>query len=213
MTDHNFNLSNINTVEEALQEMDYQLNKMEGLSSLAKRNRFFNMVAIYHKFPELKAWWAYDKDAPQYKDKFIKKSNKKRNYCPVTGDLPKLEIPCASTEWLPEERGLYFIGMIGVNPNGTKYYLVKVGSTENIAKRVRQYGSYNPMVYIGGILQNFEGKMSDAETTCHEYLAERAYAYAQNAREWFYVSEETYFELCNTFADNEMFRAIAKGRD
>lgn len=50
MTDHNFNLNNINTIEEALQEMDYQLYKMEGLSSLAKRNRFFNMVAIYHKF-------------------------------------------------------------------------------------------------------------------------------------------------------------------
>lgn len=213
MTDHNFNLGNVNTIEEALQEMDYQLSKMEGLSSLAKRNRFFNMVAVYHKFPELKAWWTYDKDAPQYKNKFIKKSSKKKTYYSVTGELPKLEIPCASTEWLPEDRGLYFIGMIGVNPNGTKYYLVKVGSTENLAKRIRQYGSYNPMIYIGGILQSLDGKISDAETACHEYLSERAYAYAQNAREWFYVSEETYYELCETFANKEMFTAIAEGRD
>ena len=31
--------------------------------------------------------------------------------------------------------------------------------------------------------------------------------------EWFYVNEETYYELCDIFANKEMFKAIAEGRD
>ena len=213
MADHNFNLNNIHTVEEALKEMDYQQEKMYGLSSLAKRSRYYNMVAIYKKFPELKAWWGHLPDETQYLNKFIKKKQKKKQYYPVNGNLPKLELPCADASCLPEGRGLYFIGMIGINPNETKYYLVKIGSAENIAKRVRQYGTYNPMIYIGGAIENIDGRLSDAETTCHEYLADKAYAYAQNAREWFYVNEETYYELCDIFANKEMFKAIAEGRD
>jgi len=91
--------------------------------------------------------------------------------------------------------------------------LVKVGATDNIAKRVRQYGTYNPMIYIGGTVEDIDGSLSQAETNCHEYLADKAYAYAQNAREWFYVDEKTYYELCKTFANKEMFKAIAEGRD
>ena len=80
MADHNFNLNNIRTVEEALKEMDYQQEKMFGLSTLAKRNRYYNMVAIYKKFPELKAWWGHLPDESQYLYKFIKRKEKKKAY-------------------------------------------------------------------------------------------------------------------------------------
>ena len=122
--------------------------------------------------------------------------------------LPVMTMPCADYSNIPDNySGLYFIGMIGINPDGRKYYLVKVGSSENVKNRLRQYATYNPMLYIGGIV------LGDGEDNAHNYLANRAIALAQNAREWFYVDEATYFELCEIFSDQEMFKAIAEGRD
>lgn len=124
--------------------------------------------------------------------------------------LPVLNMPCAEYETLPICNGVYFLGMIGTNPDGQNYYLVKVGSSGNIRNRVRQYATYNPMIYIGGYcLTNYEG----AEANAHAYLRKKAYAVALHADEWFYVNEETYFELCDTFADMNMFKAIVEGRD
>lgn len=125
-------------------------------------------------------------------------------------DLPVMNMPCADTSKIPYCSGLYFIGMIGTNPDGHSYYLVKVGSADDVQKRLRQYATYNPMIYIGGICPSTR---HTSEETAHEYLAERAIALAQNSTEWFYVTEEMYYELCGTFADQEMFKAIAEGRD
>lgn len=211
-----FNIDNVKTIIEARELMNDKWMDLQITCTTTGQRRTVcgHMTSLYKKFPELSTWWEYDSDAYRYDDMFIPKNNKRNNsYVPITGNLPKLNMPCANTAWLPEDRGLYFIGMIGINPNGTKYYLVKVGSTENISKRIKQYGTYNPMIYIGGIATNVNRVLSEAETTCHEYIANKSYAYAQNAREWFYVDEEVYFELCQTFADKEMFKAIAEGRD
>ena len=124
--------------------------------------------------------------------------------------LPILDMPCAEYNTLPKASGLYFLGMIGTNPDGKKYYLVKVGCSENIRTRVRQYATYNPMIYIGGYCITGYGA---GETNCHRYLRQKAYAVALHTDEWYYVDEETYFELCDTFNDSEMFEAIAEGRD
>ena len=126
------------------------------------------------------------------------------------GTLPVLDMPCAEYDTLPNARGVYFLGMIGTNPNGKSYYLVKIGSSDNIRTRVRQYATYNPMIYIGGYCVTDK---EDAETNCHAYLRDNAYAVAMHADEWFYVEEETYYELCDTFADYQTFTAIAEGRD
>lgn len=124
--------------------------------------------------------------------------------------IPVLDMPCAEYENLPNARGVYFLGMIGTNPDGKSYYLVKVGSSENIRTRVRQYATYNPMIYIGGYCLTNRG---NAENLCHNYLRKNAYAIALHADEWFYVDEETYFDLCDTFGDMNMFKAIAEGRE
>ena len=100
--------------------------------------------------------------------------------------------------------------MIGTNPDGKSYYLVKIGSSENIKTRVRQYATYNPMIYIGGYCLT---SYRNAEENCHYYLRKKAYALALHTEEWFYVDEETYFELCDTFANMETFKAIVEGRD
>jgi len=115
-----------------------------------------------------------------------------------------------------DKAGLYFVGMIGITPDKKKYVLVKVGEAEGrtVASRIRDYACYNPMVYHNDcFLADNEYNGRDGELNCQWYIAERAYGRGQNSHEWFYVDEETYYDLCDTFADKEMFKAIAEGRD
>ena len=122
--------------------------------------------------------------------------------------LPVMSMPVADTSKLPHDMGVYFVGMIGINPTGQKYYLVKVGYSSDVHDRVSQYASYNPMLYVGGYVRTVS---EEREKVCHAYLEKRAIARAQNAKEWYYVDEETYFELCNTFSDKAEFTKIALG--
>lgn len=146
----------------------------------------------------LEAYYSYDKDGVH------RVSDPGGNWW----GLPVMSMPCADYSSLPDNYiGLYFIGMIGANPDGKQYFLVKVGSSTDVKNRIRQYATYNPMIFVGGIVP------SRGETNCHNYIAARAEALAQHAQEWFYVSEETYYELCETFSNTEMFYAIAEGRD
>lgn len=128
-----------------------------------------------------------------------------------TYGLPVMEMP-----WITSDGGdgLYFIGMIGMNPEGEPYYLVKVGRSNNIKKRIAGYASMNPMIFHNNMyITDFDKSNVEAEHNCHRYLAENAYAIADKTEEWFYVTEEKYFELCGIFSDKEMFTAIAEGRD
>ena len=93
--------------------------------------------------------------------------------------------------------GLYFLGMIGRNPAGEDFYLVKVGCASNIKERVNQYRSYNPMIYHNNIIYCPSTDLSSAEKEAHKYLANIALARAAHAMEWFYVDKETYFKLCD----------------
>lgn len=137
--------------------------------------------------------------------------NEKPTYQRHTYGLPTMEMP-----WITSDGGdgLYFVSMIGMSPEGNPYYLVKVGRSGNIKKRIAGYASMNPMIFHNNAyITDYDKNNLDAETNCHKFLAERAYAIAQNTEEWFYVYEEEYFELCGIFMDKEMFKAIAEGRE
>ena len=132
--------------------------------------------------------------------------------------VPEITMECAKSDG--KKSGLYFLGMIGITPDEKKYHLVKVGWAQPgrpIESRVNDYRTYNPMIYHNNsYLETGEFDVENgktAEDNCHWYIAERAYGRAQGSHEWFYVDEETYYELCETFADKEMFKAIAEGRD
>ena len=92
--------------------------------------------------------------------------------------------------------GLYFLGMIGRNPAGEDFYLVKIGCASNIKNRVNQYRSYNPMIYHNNIIYCPNTDLAAAEKEAHKYLANIALARAAHAMEWFYVDKDTYFKLC-----------------
>ena len=131
------------------------------------------------------------------------------DYTPSPIDnLPVLEMPCAIFEnnsiykEITDNVGLYFIGMVGINPlTKQTYYLVKIGASEDCERRVNQYASYNPMLFCSKCICPGDNtgtySVAECETIAHNILASLAYSRAQKAKEWFYVDEKTYFNLCN----------------
>lgn len=125
-------------------------------------------------------------------------------------NLPAMEMPCTKCGY--EGSALYFLGMMCTNPDEKEYYLVKIGSSNNIARRIKDYAVTNPMIYHDNIfLPCEESELKRKEYNCHKYLASMAYAIAQNSNEWFYVTKENYFLLCNMFKDSTFFQMVANG--
>lgn len=125
-------------------------------------------------------------------------------------NLPAMDMPCAKCVY--EGSALYFLGMMGFNPEGKEYYLVKIGSSNNIGRRIKDYAVTNPMIYHDNIfLPCEESQLKEKEYNCHKYLASMAYAIAQNSNEWFYVTKENYFLLCDVFKDTTFFQMVANG--
>lgn len=125
-------------------------------------------------------------------------------------NLPSMEMPCTKCAY--EGSALYFLGMMCINPDGKEYYLVKIGSSNNIARRIKDYAITNPMIYHDNIsLPCDEDELKEKEYNCHKYLASMAYAIAQNSHEWFYVTKENYFLLCKMFKDTTFFQMVANG--
>lgn len=124
--------------------------------------------------------------------------------------LPIVDMPCADEDIA--DAGLYFLGMVGTNPITNKsYYLVKIGKARNVSERVRQYASYNPMVFTTHCIFPVEDGREEAtryERIAHNALAKVAYARAQKAKEWFYVDEETYMALCEQCSTLEGWKEL-----
>ena len=145
----------------------------------------------------------------EYDEQGVFKKNTVRHLTPHY--VPTKEIACADASGLPDKRGLYFLGMIGQNPDGENYYLIKIGGSDNIRKRVSAYATYNPMLYIGGYYVIHGTQYKEHEHNCHCFLQYMSQAMAQNAKEWYYVSKEDYFALCKLFSDKDAFEVIANG--
>lgn len=130
--------------------------------------------------------------------------------------LPVIDMPCAKSN--TNDMGCYFVGMVAFNPiTETSYYLVKVGFATDISRRIKQYANTNPMVYHNDCVLCIddmdEAGYRDGEHNCHLYLARHAIGRAQNSNEWFYVSKETYLEMCEQFSNEEFFIRVACGEE
>lgn len=119
-----FNISKISTNEDAIKEMDYQYEKMLELGSTNGRaGRFYNMLALYEKFPCLKNIWTYVENAYQYVKKFVRR---------IITDINN--IICG-------EGHDYFYIMRFYDRNG-RHWFDKVGSTKNPERRKKQHADY-----------------------------------------------------------------------
>lgn len=158
---------------------------------------------------ETARWFAYSTLSPNTRIAINKYYNfvegkgyirvKVSNLFSIENLFPAASLPVKEFDFANGEAdcpGLYFLGMIGRNPNGEDFYLVKIGCAKNIKERVNQYRSYNPMIYHNNIIYCPNTDLREAEKQAHRALADLAIARAAHAMEWFYVDKDTYFALC-----------------
>lgn len=204
-------ISLIQTENQAIEAMEYLYNLLQNDDPEASACVAL-MQEIRLHFPIVRLQYEYYPNKWYYKDRVIKIHS---SHIPAPEPIIPIDdstIPRINYE--DHFSGLYFIGQIGYNPIlNKKIYFVKVGQSEDIGKRVKQYFSYNPLIYYNHtclpIDNNIERKC--CESICHNYLSKYTINYGQNAYEWFQVSEENYYELCKQFSDINTFNLIAHG--
>ena len=109
-----------------------------------------------------------------------------------------------------EFSGIYFIGDIKYDPLYGKMFYVKIGSSSNVGKRLKQYRTYNPAFYHDCCALACK-RYERAETICQNYLSMKCKFVPYYTSEWYIVDEETYWELCKSFSNKESFCKIANG--
>lgn len=135
------------------------------------------------------------------------------NYRPLeTIALPFSKVAKFNPE-LANKEGLYFIGIMAIDPDENHYYLAKVGQSKQIGKRIQQYFTHCPIIYQDNIFYYVENEIvrDVCENNCQAFISQYAYGKANGADEWFFVSKECYFTLCKLFQDPIMFDMIANG--
>jgi len=91
----------------------------------------------------------------------------------------------------PKTHGLYMIGQTFINPiTNEKFYWIKVGEAQNLARRRRDYNSMTAMIWDIG----YYTKNDLIESECHDKLKD--IALHRHADEWFSVSRENYLKIC-----------------
>lgn len=133
-------------------------------------------------------------------------------------NMPFSKVPTYGQRYLwqsgyKNDGGLYFVGMMTVDPEENHYYLVKIGKSKDVHKRLKQYFGYNPMIYNNNNILYIPNELERdiAEENCHAFISHYAYGVAAGGIEWYYVTKEIYFFLCDIFNDTEMFKFIANG--
>lgn len=106
--------------------------------------------------------------------------------------------------------GVYFIGDIKYDPLYGKMFYVKIGSSQDVGKRLKQYRTYNPAFYHDCCSLACE-HYKLAETICQNYLYSKCKFTPVYTSEWYIVDEETYWDLCKKFSNEESFRKIVNG--
>jgi hypothetical protein len=93
----------------------------------------------------------------------------------------------------PKTQGLYLIGNTLFNPHTEEqFYLVKVGISKNLQSRMKNYNTLNPLVFHIDYYTECELQ----ERQCHHILLENCQSRVDKTEEWFRVSKELYFEIC-----------------
>lgn len=94
----------------------------------------------------------------------------------------------------PALEGLYLVSNIVFNPiTDEKLHLVKIGYSTNLASRMNNYRTQNPMLYH--IDYYLDKKVSETEFHIEMLLSDK-FQKLDNAQEWFITDEKTYFEIC-----------------
>lgn len=150
----------------------------------------WKMVDIMDSSNMIKKYWAYYEGEHLWKNRF----KCIRNYHIDTQDgISRNTFNDGINYYAPEESGLYFIGDSHINPHtGEEYYWVKIGKSNNLARRMRDYNTCCPMLWRIDFAVHDEA----LEGYYHNLLNAVAVAVCNHNEEWFMVSKKTYLEMC-----------------
>ncbi len=106
-------------------------------------------------------------------------------------------------EYLIDESGVYLIGQTAFDPyTEEKHYLIKVGKSKNIKKRLRQYFSMNPAFWICDTQPWEENDLDFIEKELQYILRRHSIkptmeneSFFHN-KEWFEVDKDFYLKFC-----------------
>lgn len=100
----------------------------------------------------------------------------------------------------PDEfsQGLYLIGCVFMNPHTREeFYWIKVGSSTNLHRRIKEYASLCPMIWKNSYLYRKDmNRARQEETRCHKRLEQICIERGFGSNEWFRVEREAYLNIC-----------------
>ena len=133
-------------------------------------------------------------------------------HCFIERDIEPIELPCSQKYSIEPFTGLYFIGSMYIDPEDNHYYLVKIGKGGDVGQRINQYFGYNPLIYNEyNTIKTSGYSLEIAEENCHAYLSQWAIGIAAGTKEWYHVTKDIYFLLCDMFRDEVFFEMVANG--
>jgi len=95
----------------------------------------------------------------------------------------------------PNGKGVYLVGSTYFNPyTHEEIYFIKVGKSNDINKRMKNYATHNPMLWKADY--RVTEYSSSLESFCQFELSKIALQVADNTDEWFEVKREDYLNIC-----------------
>ena len=200
-----------------IEEMEFHYNKLQTLTSYGgRRSHLDACIYLYENSEETHHYFVYRPHQQRLEMRFERRVLINDLNCPFTNitdrkELPEYKISCYNVSLPYDICGLYFLGDIKYDPTYGKIFLIKIGCSSNLIKRVNSYLTHNPMFYCDNTILPY-GAYEKGESNAHEFLARVAIGRPTYSKEWFIVDETTYFELCEKFKDHQFFRDVAEGK-
>ena len=160
--------------------MDEYYNRMLNCTSTTgRKNNYDKMLEIYKKSEFIRERWTFT-PMGNYVNRFTKKKITKRQNKVITHTC-----------------GLYMVGSVYLNPyTKEEYYWIKVGQSKDIESRILDYKTHNPMIWLNDTCEIGIEFLDKMEKLCHRQLKAVSTEVAENTKEWFLVSRETYLAIC-----------------
>ena len=180
-----------------------------------KKKRIQRCKELLEQHPDLKDYYTVNEDEYFVSDRVSFKINESiKNEVSTllhpSKPLPTFKIDCLKIDDNEHYEGVYFIGDIKWDPNLGKLHLVKAGGSTDISKRMKTYTTHNPMFfhdYTSIPCDNYR----QHEKIVQSFLERVAIGVPPTSNEWYIVTEETYFKLCELFKNKIVFTSIANG--
>lgn len=173
--DWNFTPDQVNIIKKALKALDYKNNEIKFLTPQT-HNYWIDGHMRVHKMEKINPVMS----AIKCEEKTLELKHRLSD---------KYEI-----QW-PNASGLYLLAQvicITSRPN-EKYFIIKVGKSQNLAKRIQSYRGMNPFATCIDTLEIVSNRVDETEIKYHMMLSKR-YERQLNT-EWYIVSEEEFEKI------------------